>query len=92
VIIEGESAVPEGRSGILFLSHPNNRSHPEPMRMWPPDSQQGKENVFFEFCPIRHQEWVLEPNKDYSLSYRMIVFDGQMDEARAEGYWKAFAR
>jgi hypothetical protein len=92
VIIEGESAVPEGRSGILFLSHPSNRSHPEPMRMWPPDSQQGKENVFFEFCPIRHQEWVLEHGKDYTLKYRMIVFDGQMNPSRAEEYWKQFAR
>lgn len=92
VIIEGESAVPEGRSGILFLSHPANRSHPEPMRMWPPDSQQGIGNVFFEFCPIRHQEWVLEQGKDYTLKYRMVVFDGQMDPAQAEEYWKQFAR
>lgn len=92
VIVEGESSVPEGRSGILFLSHPSNRSHPEPMRMWPPDSQEGKENVFFEFCPIRHQEWVLEPNKDYILTYRMVVFDGKMDAGTAELYWNQFAQ
>jgi len=64
VIVEGESTVPEGRSGILFLSHPDNRSHPEPMRMWPPNSNEGKENMFFEFCPIRHKEWVLESGKE----------------------------
>lgn len=92
VIIEGESSVPEGRSGILFLSHPSNRSHPEPMRMWPPDSQEGKENVFFEFCPIRHQEWVLEQNTDYTLKYRMVVFDGEMGPDRAEKYWTQFAK
>ncbi len=91
VIIEGESSVPEGRSGILFLSHPANRSHPEPMRMWPPDSQEGKENVFFEFCPIRHQEWILEPNRDYTLNYRMVVFDGAMSPETAETYWKSFS-
>jgi hypothetical protein len=90
VRIEGESSVPEGRSGILFLSHPNNRSHPEPMRMWPPNSNGGKENVFFEFCPIRHQEWVLEPGKEYVLKYRMVVFDGAVSTEQAEAYWKEF--
>lgn len=90
VIVEGESAVPEGRSGILFLSHPDNRSHPEPMRMWPPDSNEGVENMFFEFCPIRHKEWVLESGKEYILKYRMVVFDGPITAQTAEKYWKEF--
>ena len=90
VILEGESSVPEGRSGILFLSHPDNRSHPEPMRMWPPDSNGGKENMFFEFCPIRHQEWVLEHGKAYTLKYRMVVFDGSITTQQAEQYWTDF--
>ena len=90
VVLEGESSVPEGRSGILFLSHPDNRSHPEPMRMWPPNSNQGKENMFFEFCPIRHQEWVLEPGKEYTLKYRMVVFDGNITTHTAEQYWEAY--
>ena len=90
VRIEGESSVAEGRSGILFLSHPENRSHPEPMRMWPPNSNQGKGNMFFEFCPIRHQEWVLEPGKEYTLRYRLVVFDGAINAEQAEKYWKEF--
>ena len=90
VIIEGESSVEEGRSGILFMSHPDNQAHPEPMRMWPPDSNEGKENVFFEFCPIRHQEWVLEPGKEYVLKYRMVVFDGSITPQTAEQYWNNF--
>jgi len=92
VIVEGESSVPQGRSGILFLSHPDNRAHPEPMRMWPTDANAGKENVFFEFCPIRHQEWVLEKGKSYSLKYRMVVFDGPMSTKEAEKQWKNFAQ
>lgn len=90
VRIEGESSVPQGRSGILFLSHSENRSHPEPMRMWPPISNEGKANVFFEFCPIRHQNWILEPGKMYTLKYRMVVFDGDLDVDKAENYWKNF--
>lgn len=90
-IVEGESQVPDGRSGILFLSHPSNRSHPEPMRVWPPDQYDGISNVYFEFCPIRHQEWVLEQGKPYTLRYGMVVFDGKMPPEAAEAYWALFA-
>ncbi len=90
-IVEGESDVPEGRSGILFMSHPGNRMHPEPMRVWPIDANGGRGDMYFEFAPIRHEEWKLEPNRNYTLKYRMIVFDGKMDDQTAEMYWKSFA-
>lgn len=89
-IIEGESATPEGRSGILFLSFPANRMHPEPMRVWPEDSN-GHGDVYFEFCPIRHKDWKLEKGNDYTLKYRLVVFDGKMTPEEAENYWQAFA-
>lgn len=91
VIVEGESSAKEKRSGILFLSHPDNRSHPEPLRVWPEDSNGGKENVFIEFCPIRHEPWEISPNKQYTLSYRLVVFDGKLSADEAEKYWKEFA-
>lgn len=89
-IIEGESATPEGRSGILFMSYPANRMHPEPMRVWPEDSN-GRGDVYFEFCPIRHKDWKLEKGNDYTLKYRLVVFDGKMTPEEAENYWQAFA-
>ena len=91
VLVEGESSVPQGRSGILFMSFPENRAHPEPMRMWPPDQYEGKSNVFFEFCPIRHEEWKLQGDKDYTLKYRMLVFDGILTAGLAETWWKDYA-
>lgn len=36
----------EETSGILFLSHPDNREHPEPMRVWP-ESSVGNGEMFF---------------------------------------------
>lgn len=92
VIIEGISSDPSGRSGILFLSHPENRSHPEPMRVWPEDSNEGKENVFIEFCPIRHESWEILPGKKYTLNYRMVVFDGALTPTEAEAYWIQFSK
>ncbi len=91
-IVEGESDTQAGRSGILFLSHPSNRMHPEPMRIWPLDANGGRGDMFFEFCPIRHEDWKLESKNDYTLKYRMIVFDGKMDASTAEMYWNAFAK
>ncbi len=88
-IVEGESA--QGRSGVLFLSHPSNRKFPEPMRVWPVDANSGRGDVYFEFCPIRHEAWELENGKNYSQKYRMVVFDGKISSEEAEQYWQAFA-
>lgn len=90
-IVEGESGTGEGRSGILFLSHPSNRAHPEPMRVWPLDGNGGRGDMFFEFTPIRHKSWELKKGNNYALKYRMIVFDGNIDTKTAEMYWNSFA-
>ncbi len=87
--VEGESVA--GRSGILFLSHPSNRAYPEPMRVWPENSNE-RGDLYFEFCPIRHQDWKLEKGKNYSQKYRLLVFDGELTETEAEQYWAAFAK
>lgn len=92
VIVEGVSDAVSGRSGILFLSHPANRSHPEPLRVWPEDDYERKENVFIEFCPIRHESWEILPEKKYTLKYRMVVFDGKLSANEAENYWKEFSK
>ena len=78
-------------SGILFCSHPGNRAHPEPMRVWPEDAN-GRGDVFFEFCPIRHQKWTIYPGKDYVMKYRMLVFDGDISPEIAEAIWQNFAK
>ncbi len=76
-----------GTSGILFMSHPKNRDHPEPMRIWPEEN----EDVFFEFCPIRHKEWEILPGEEKVLTYRMLVFTGTISTEVAERYWQDFA-
>ncbi|MBP7731258.1 MAG: PmoA family protein, partial [Bacteroidales bacterium] len=80
----------KGTSGIVFFSHPSNREHPEPMRVWPID-QNGRGDVYFEFCPTRDKEWTLEPGNVYMLKYRMIVYDGKIDKTIADRIWNDFA-
>lgn len=90
-IISGISSAPSKKSGILFMSHPENKAHPEPMRVWPSDFYEGRSNMFFEFSPIRDREWMIEPRKTYKLNYRMLVFDGEMSTKEAEAQWQSFA-
>ena len=90
-IVSGTSYDGTGRNGILFMSHPENRAHPEPMRVWPIDANNGRGDLFFEFSPIRHKAWRIEPAKEYSLNYRMVVFDGELTGQEAEAYWQTYA-
>jgi hypothetical protein len=80
----------KGNSGITFFSHPSNREHPEPMRVWP-ETQNGRGDVYFEFCPIRLKSWVLDPGNVYRLKYRMLVYDGKIDKETADRIWNDFA-
>ena len=79
------------RSGVVFFSHPSNREYPEPMRVWPEDANNGRGDVYFEFCPIRHKEWILYPGKIYRLKYRVLVYDGLIKRDDAERLWNDFA-
>ena len=78
-------------SSLLFMSHPDNRAHPEPMRVWPPDANEGRGDMYFEFCPIRHVEWVLQAGSEYHLSYRIVVTEGRLDPESAEILWQVWA-
>lgn len=79
-----------GTSGILFMSHPSNREFPEPMRVWP-ENTNGDGDLFFEFCPIRDKSWELKPGNEYVLRYRILVYDGKIDTQTAELIWNNFS-
>ncbi|MBT8307620.1 MAG: PmoA family protein [Maribacter sp.] len=91
-IVKGESADGKGTNGILFMSHTANKSHPEPMRIWPIDANGGRGDMFFEFCPIRHEDWQIASQKKYQLKYRMVVFEDELSANEAEEYWQAFVK
>ncbi len=78
-------------SGIVFMSNPANREFPEPMRVWPEDANNGRGDMFFEFCPIRHKSWELKPGADYQLRYRMLIYDGKIAPETADRLWSDFA-
>jgi hypothetical protein len=82
---------PSGRSGILFLGHPENHNAPEPLRIWDENANYGRGDAFVNFAPTKNEDWALEPDQNYSLRYRMITYDGEMTQERANRLWDEFA-
>lgn len=81
--IEGKNA------GMVWMSHPNNYNHPEPLRIWPEASTGGA--LFVNIAPTKTMDWTMEPGKTYQLKYRALVFTGPMDASAAADAWNQFA-
>ena len=78
--------------GMVMLSHPSNYNHPEPLRVWDENGNGGRGDVFVNFAPTKDKDWMIEPGKTYTLKYRLIVFNGKIDSAKAESMWQIFAK
>ena len=88
-MVEGQSTA--GRSGIVFLGNPSNYNYPEPIRIWDEKQNNGRGDVFFNFCPTKTQRWQLVPGHEYTLRYRMLVYDNACTKEQAEAAWIDFA-
>lgn len=91
LIVYGELPGNE-EGGIVMLSHPSNYNHPEPLRIWDKKANGGRGDVFANFATTKDKDWLLEPGKKYTLRYRLVVFNGKFDAAKAEAAWQAFAK
>ncbi|KPM48392.1 DUF6807 domain-containing protein [Jiulongibacter sediminis] len=88
-IVQGKLGT--GNGGAIMLSHPQNYNHPEPLRIWP-ENQYGRGDMFANFAPTKTKDWTVEPGKNYTLRYQMLVFDGEMTASQAEAAWQQFAK
>ena len=70
-----EGKLGDSYGGVAILSHPQNYNHPQPLRVWPEETE-GDGNVFINFAPTKNKDWVLKPGKTYTLRYKLIIFDG----------------
>ena len=77
--------------GLVMMSYPANYNHPEPLRVWPENSN-GRGDVFLNFSPTKNTDWLLEPGKTYVLKYRFLVFNNKVTGAEAEEAWQNFAK
>jgi hypothetical protein len=71
--------------GAVMMSYPANYNHPEPLRIWPEDSNGGE--LFAMFAPTKTKDWLLKPYQTYTLKYRFVVFNGHFTQEKAEREW-----
>ena len=88
-IVEG--TVDGTNAGAVMMSYPVNYNHPEPLRIWPENSNGNRGDMFANFSPTKDMDWPLEPGKNYTLRYRFLVFNGAFSKEKAEAAWKDFA-
>jgi len=82
---------PKGKAGIMFMSHPDNYNHPEPLRIWDENANYGRGDAFINFAPTKDKDWLLESGKNYKLKYRVFTYDGEISPEKAEQLWIDFA-
>lgn len=83
-----QGALDNEYGGAVMMSHPANYNHPEPLRIWPEDSNGGE--VFAMFAPTKTRDWLLTPGKTYVLKYRFNVFNGHWTKDKAESGWQYY--
>jgi hypothetical protein len=87
-IVQGE--IDNDYAGVVMMSYPTNYNFPEPLRIWP-ENQYNRGDMFANFCPTKDMDWLLKPRQNYSLKYRMLVYNGHVDKEKAESAWQYFA-
>ena len=75
--------------GAAMMSHPSNYNYPEPLRIWPENSNKGE--MFAMFAPTKTKDWLLSPGQTYTLKYRFVVFNDHLAKEKAESAWHYFA-
>lgn len=80
-----------GRSGLLFMGHPDNYNSPEPLRIWDENANGGRGDAFINFAPTKNKDWELKPDGHYLLRYRIFSYEGEMTKEKAECLWNDFA-
>jgi hypothetical protein len=86
-IIQG--ALDNDYGGAVMMSNPSNYNHPEPLRIWPENSNGGE--MFAMFAPTKNKNWLLTPGNTYTLSYRFIVYNGHFTHEKAESGWQYYS-
>ena len=89
IFITGDTKT--GRSGLLFLGHPDNYNFPEPLRIWDEAANGNRGDAFINFAPTKNKDWELKPEHHYQLQYRVLSYEGAMTKEKADRLWNDFA-
>jgi hypothetical protein len=77
-----------GDAGLVVMCGTNNYDFPQPLRVWPSDSEKGQ--LMMNYSPTKMKPWTMEPGKSYKQKYRIIVFTGDISVKEIEKAWHEF--
>lgn len=66
--------------GVVYMDHPGNFRHPQPVRIHPT-------MPYFVFGPVARGSVIIRPGMAYYARYRIITFEGEPDAETIEGWY-----
>lgn len=78
----------KGQAGILIMNHPYDFDYPQPVRVWPENSERGE--IMMNFSPTKMRSMEMTYGKTYRMYYRVMVFNNDLTAQEAEEAWGAF--
>lgn len=85
--VTGETG--KGKAGMLVLCYPANFDAPQPVRVWGENMERGE--LFINFSPTKMKPWLLTYGKEYTLKYRILVYNNDITTAEADALWNDLA-
>lgn len=82
-------STPQGRAGMLIMNHPANFDSPEPLRVWPENMEGGE--LMLNFSPTKMKPWLLTHGHEYTLKYRVMVYNEEITPEEAAAAWRDYA-
>ncbi len=68
--------LPAGKAGMVVLTDPDNFRAPQPVRVHP-------ELPYFSVSPVVNEGFFIPPGEEHVMRYRVVVFDGAVEEIQS---------
>lgn len=79
----------KGKAGLLIMCYPANFDAPEPVRVWAENAERGE--LFINISPTKMRPWLLTYGNEYTLRYRVLVYNNDITAAEADALWNDLA-
>ena len=80
----------KGQAGILIMNHPGNFDSPQPLRVWPENTERGE--IMMNFSPTKMKEWILQYGRYYAQRYRVVTFIKDLTKEEIESYYQDYVK
>lgn len=78
----------KGQAGILIMNHPYDFDYPQPLRVWPENTERGE--LMMNFSPTKMRPLEMTYGQAVKMYYRVMVFNNDLTAKEAEDAWQAF--